>query len=119
MALLTIPVGPGAGRTDGNPRVANALPREQNERVISFSPASARLASATQCGAELVARISQRDLADAVGSVREVVVRIIRSCANRLEHTGRDGVAVIGPDGLLAVTGWNKVPDTAPPEGHP
>ncbi len=51
----------------------------------------------------LVARVSQQALADAVGSVREVVVRLLRDLREAsLIKTGRDEIEVLAPDRLLA-----------------
>lgn len=60
------------------------------------------LASAQQQSqAALVARVSQQELADAVGSVREVVARVLRDF--RLAHlvaTSTDRVRILDPAGL-------------------
>ena len=45
------------------------------------------LASATQLGSRLKVTISQQELADSVGSVREVVVRVLRSSGRRATST--------------------------------
>jgi CRP/FNR family transcriptional regulator, cyclic AMP receptor protein len=51
----------------------------------------------------LVARVSQQELADAVGTVREVVVKVLRQLRRAgLVRTGRTGVLVIDPEGLAA-----------------
>lgn len=56
----------------------------------------------------LVARVTQSDLADAVGSVREVVVRVLRQLRDEgLIETGRDGIVIIDPERLVAEHGWN------------
>jgi CRP/FNR family transcriptional regulator, cyclic AMP receptor protein len=99
-------------------RVARALLDELSERVLSFIaeiPGSvfatirqrvARhlidLASETQRGPELVAVIGQQDLADAVGSVREVVVRTLRELREAgLVETRRDGIVLLDAERLL------------------
>src|SRR6266511_2293016 len=68
------------------------------------------LASERQRGSELVAAISQQDLADAVGTVREVVVRSLRELRHEgMLQTGRGGVAITAPERLLDVAdghGW-------------
>jgi CRP/FNR family cyclic AMP-dependent transcriptional regulator len=101
-----------------DPKVARALLNELSERVLSFVAeirdsnfASVRqrvarhlldLASEEQMGSELVAAISQQDLADAVGTVREVVVRALRAFRHRdLIDTGRDRIRILDPEGLL------------------
>jgi CRP/FNR family transcriptional regulator len=49
----------------------------------------------------LVARITQTDLANAAGTVREVSVRELRALrAERLIRPGREGIAILDPDGL-------------------
>jgi len=56
----------------------------------------------------LVARVTQSDLADAVGSVREVVVRVLRQLRDDgLIETGRDGIVIVDPERLVAEHGWN------------
>ena len=52
----------------------------------------------------LVARIAQADLAAAAGTVREVSVRELRALRPEgLIHTGREGIAILDPDGLQRV----------------
>lgn len=103
---------------DRHPEVAHALLAELSERAMAFAaeiPGGvfatvpqrvARhlldLASATQQGSELVARVGQRELADAVGSVREVVVRALRDFRHRgLIRTQRGRVVIVAPERLL------------------
>jgi len=103
---------------DRDHAVARAYLDELGERVLTFVaaiPGSAfttvrqrvarhllDLASERQRGAELVARVSQQDLADAVGSVREVVVRVLRELrAEGLVRTGRGRIAIVEPARLL------------------
>ena len=103
---------------DRDPRVAGALLDELSERVLSFIaqiPGSAfttvrqrvarhllDLASEGQSGSQLVAAISQQDLADAVGSVREVVVRALRELRHAgLLETRRAGIVLLDPERLL------------------
>ncbi|MCA1449827.1 Crp/Fnr family transcriptional regulator [Ensifer sp. IC3342] len=99
-------------------RVARALLDELSERVLSFMTeipgafATVRqrvarhlldLASERQKGSELVAAIGQQELADAVGTVREVVVRTLRELrAQDLLRTGREGIVLLEPDRLAA-----------------
>jgi CRP/FNR family transcriptional regulator len=101
-----------------DPVVAQALLEELSERVLSFIAeipsafASVRqrvarhlldLASERQQGSELTAAIGQQELADAVGTVREVVVRALRDLREEgLLQTGRDGIVLIDPDRLAA-----------------
>jgi CRP/FNR family cyclic AMP-dependent transcriptional regulator len=99
-------------------RVARVLIDELSERVLSFMVeipggafASVRqrvarhlldLASESQSGPELVAAIGQQDLAAAVGSVREVVVRALRDLRQAgLVATRREGIVLLDPERLL------------------
>ena len=99
-------------------RVARAVIDELSERVVKFVaeiPDSAfatvrqrvarhllDLASEQQQGDRLVAAVSQQALADAVGSVREVVVRVLHDLrAEGLIRTSRDGIEVVIPAALL------------------
>jgi len=51
-------------------------------------------------------RATHQQLADELGSVREIVSRIVRSFAERgLVRTGREQITVLDPDGLRRVTG--------------
>jgi CRP/FNR family transcriptional regulator len=60
---------------------------------------------------ELVAHVSQQELADAVGSVREVVARVLREFRlAKLVATAADRVDILDPTGLHDQT-WN--PDEA------
>lgn len=97
-------------------RVARALLDELSERVLSFIDeipsafATVRqrvarhlldLASEGQRGSKLVATIGQQELADAVGTVREVVVRALRELREEgLIQTGREGVVLLDPERL-------------------
>jgi CRP/FNR family transcriptional regulator len=114
---------------DRDVRVARALLIELSERASTFAAEIGRsafsnvrqrvarhlldLAAEGQRDEVLVARITQQDLADAVGSVREVVVRTLRELRqDRLVETGRAGIVVSEPERLLAVAypGWNTGP---------
>jgi len=92
--------------------VANALLREASVRSVSFTMELAGTYFPTMRqrlvrhlfdlsvaeGDELVARISQQDLADAVGTVREVVVRILHDLReDGLIETGRNVVRLLDP----------------------
>jgi CRP/FNR family transcriptional regulator, cyclic AMP receptor protein len=113
-------------------RVATALLSEVSERVLSFVSeisgsafatvrqrvarhlldlASERLpepASEQRSGSELVVRVSQRELADAVGTAREVVVRVLRELRQEgIVWTGRDQIVIADPAQLIQEHGWN------------
>lgn len=63
------------------------------------------LAAAERGQGPLVARVSQQALADAVGTVREVVVRVLRELREEeLVRTGRDRIEILQPDRLVAET---------------
>lgn len=115
------------GWADRDPRVARALLTETSERVMSFVAefsgqafASVRqriarhlldLASDHQRQGELLAPISQQELADAVGTVREVVVRVLRELREEgVLQTGRDGIVILGPERLSRIgsPSWNE-----------
>ena len=112
---------------DRDPRVAQALLAETSERVMSFVTefsghafANVRqhiarhlldLASDQQRPGVLVAPISQQELADAVGTVREVVVRVLRELREEgVVQTGRDGIVIRDPERLsdLGSPTWNE-----------
>lgn len=111
--------------------LARALIHELSDRVMSFIaeiPGSAfatvrqrvarhllDLASVTQLGPRLRVTISQQELADSVGSVREVVVRVLRELREEgYVDTGHDGIALLDPQKLSADAypgiGGTKVP---------
>lgn len=115
---------------------ARALIDELSERVMSFIaeiPGSvfatvrqrvARhlldLATASQTGRDLTATISQQELADAVGSVREVVVRVLRELREQQQiETRRNGIVLLDPQRLAAEAypggGGTDVPDRRNP----
>ena len=106
------------GLAERDLRVARAVIDELSERVVNFVaeiPGSAfstvrqrvarhllDLASEQRQGDRLVAPVSQQALADAVGSVREVVVRVLHDL--RFEgviQTGRDGIEILLPEALI------------------
>lgn len=110
-----------ASQQDG--RVARALLTELSERVVAFVeeiPGAAfatvrqrvarhllDLASEDQRSPELVVTITQQELADAVGTVREVVVRTLREMRREgVLDTARDRIVLLEPE-RLAVE-WNK-----------
>lgn len=105
-----------------DPQVATALLRELSERASSFvgeisagafSTVRQRLcrhlldlASESQRGSELFVSATQQELAEAVGSVREVVVRTLRELRTEgIIQTDRRGIRVMRPEQLLAESG--------------
>jgi CRP-like cAMP-binding protein len=111
--------------------VASALLDELSDRVVGFVneiPGSAfttvrqRIArhllsvATTQPGGQvLIVRISQQQLADAVGTVREVVVRELRGLREeRVIETGSRSITIVDPGRLLA-----DISDTVPPSWNP
>jgi CRP/FNR family transcriptional regulator, cyclic AMP receptor protein len=103
-------------------RVTRAFLREQSVRAMSFLyevPGSAfatvrqRVARhlldlASESGQQLVARVSQQQLAEAVGTVREVVVRVLRDLRTAgIVRTERDRIVIVDPGRLIAQQGWN------------
>jgi CRP/FNR family transcriptional regulator, cyclic AMP receptor protein len=103
---------------DHDLRVARALIDELSERVVTFVaeiPGTAfstvrqrvarhllDLASEQPQGGRLIARVSQQGLADAVGSVREVVVRVLHDLRSEgVIQTSRDGIEVLLPERLI------------------
>ena len=100
-----------------DPRVANALLAETSERVMTFVAvlsghafATVRqriarhlldLAALDPESNELAASISQQELAEAVGTVREVVVRVLRELRTEAcLRTRRDGIVIVDPERL-------------------
>ena len=63
---------------------------------------------------ELHVLVSQRELADAIGTVREVVVRVLREFrAEELIRTERDRIVMVKPVQLARARGWSpKSPDS-------
>jgi CRP-like cAMP-binding protein len=100
-----------------DPIVARAIIEELSDRVLAFIseiPGSAfatvrqrvarhllDLASAGQQGSVLIVTISQQAIADAVGTVREVVVRALRELREEgIVDTGLDGITLLDPQRL-------------------
>jgi CRP/FNR family cyclic AMP-dependent transcriptional regulator len=107
------------GMADQDVAVAKALLFELSERAMAFASeiggaafGSVRqrvarhlldLAAERQRGARLVAPITQQELADAVGTVREVVVRTLRELRHEgLLQTSRSGIEIADAERLLA-----------------
>lgn len=106
------------GLAERDLRVARAIIDELSERVVDFVaeiPGSAfstvrqrvarhllDLASEQRHDDRLVATVSQQALADAVGSVREVVVRVLRDFRSEgVIRTSRSGIELLVPDALI------------------
>ena len=105
-----------------DPRVANLFVEEIAHRLLmivnelagnTFGTMRQRVvrhlidiaAGATGQRVPLVARLTQQELADDVGSVREVVVRLLRELREEgLIRTGRDEIEILDPDRLHAET---------------
>jgi CRP/FNR family cyclic AMP-dependent transcriptional regulator len=99
-------------------RVALALLAETSERVLrfvaelsdsTFATVRARvcrhlldLAAEGQAGTDLMVGISQQQLAETVGSVREVIVRVLRELRDEgLVETSRDGIRIVDVERLV------------------
>ena len=126
--LLTITPTVLRGLADRDVRVARALLYELSERATAFAAEIGGSAFATvrqrvarhlldradPDGGELVAALSQQELADAVGTVREVVVRTLRELRRAgVVETGRHGIRIRAPEDLLAEAYpdlWNTGP---------
>ena len=106
-------------------RVTQAFLREQSERAISFLyevPGSAfatvrqRVARhlldiASEGTPELVVPVSQQQLAESVGTVREVIVRVLRELRTAgVVHTERNRIIIVDPARLIAEQDWNSSP---------
>jgi CRP/FNR family transcriptional regulator len=58
--------------------------------------------------AEIVVPVSQQELADAAGTVREVVVRVLRELRrDGVVRTERDHIVILDPARLVSGPGWN------------
>jgi CRP/FNR family cyclic AMP-dependent transcriptional regulator len=125
--LLSFRPGVVQRAADRDPRVAHALLEELSERVVAFigEIGGSAFASVRQrvarhlldlaADGSLVITISQQDLADAVGSVREVVVRALRELRQAgIVETGRDGIVLLDPERLVA----EAYPGTMVPAGR-
>jgi CRP/FNR family cyclic AMP-dependent transcriptional regulator len=108
-------------------RVACALLAETSDRVLAFVAelsgnafASVRqrlarhlldLAAEHQRGGDLIVHVTQQELADAIGTVREVVVRALRDLRQEgIVRTGNHGITILEPERLFGVTElsrWN------------
>ena len=107
-------------------RIARALLTELSERVQgfvaevsggAFTTVRQRVArhlldlasQGMSARGDLHVLVSQRELADAVGTVREVVVRVLREFrAEELIRTERDRIVIVDPIQLARAQGWNQ-----------
>jgi CRP/FNR family transcriptional regulator len=128
--LLALSASAAQRLSSSDVRVARAFLAELSERVMSFIyeiPGSAfatvrqrvvrhlldlaSVAPGPGNGSELVVRLSQQELADAVGTVREVVVRVLRELrAEGVVRTGRDRITIVEPGRLAEQHEWNSGP---------
>ena len=116
--LISFRADVAIGLAETNLRMARALISELSERVVNFVaeiPGSAfttvrqrvarhllDLASEQRQGDRLVARVSQQALAEAVGSVREVIVRVLHDLRSEgVIRTGRNGIEILMPEQLV------------------
>jgi CRP-like cAMP-binding protein len=119
--ILVLSPGTVRALAERDIRVTRALLRETSARVAeyineletsTFGSLRQRLArhlldiaAEQQTGPLLVAQASQQDLAGAVGTVREIVVRILRDLRSEgLVRTGRGCVELLDPLRLHAET---------------
>jgi CRP/FNR family transcriptional regulator len=92
---------PGSAFATVRQRVARHLLDMASERVPEP-------ASAPRPRSELTVNVSQRELAEAVGTAREVVVRVLRELRqDGVVRTGRDQIVIADPDRLIRESGWN------------
>jgi len=113
--MLNVATLQSLGQTD--PRFAWALAEEVTRRLYevietfagnAFGSVSQRiarhlldLAAEQQRSSTLVARLTQQELADATGTVREVAARELRHMRDRgLIETTRHGIVLLNPPGL-------------------
>jgi CRP-like cAMP-binding protein len=123
--LLALSPGVARRAAEQDVRVTLALLHEQSERAFSFLhevPGSAfatvrqRVARhlldlASEGAPELVVSVSQQQLADAVGTVREVIVRVLRELrAAGVVRTERNRIVIVDPARLIAEQDWNSSP---------
>jgi CRP/FNR family transcriptional regulator len=123
--LLALSPGVARRAADQDVRVTRAFLREQSERAFSFLyevPGSAfatvrqRVARhlldlASEGAPELVVSVSQQQLAEAVGTVREVIVRVLRELRSAgVVRTERNRIVIVDPARLIAEQDWNSSP---------
>ena len=119
-----------------DPKVAVALLEELSQRVMTFiyqipdsafasvrqrmarhlldlasESASEHVGAGPEPDTELVVKASQSELAEAVGTAREVVVRILRELRQEgIVHTDRTGIVILDPARLVQEMRWNIGP---------
>lgn len=92
---------PGNAFATVRQRVARHLLDLATDRPTDLDPTDHR-------DTELVVHTTQEELAEAVGSVREVVVRILRELRDDgLVATGRGEILLLDPAGMAAEEEWN------------
>jgi CRP/FNR family transcriptional regulator, cyclic AMP receptor protein len=93
---------PGSAFTTMRQRVARHL-------LDLASESGQQHSSGPESAQELTVLVSQQQLADSVGTVREVVVRVLRELRrDGVVRTERDGIVIIDPDRLIQEQGWNS-----------
>ena len=66
---------------------------------------------ASEGAPELVVSVSQQQLAEAVGTVREVIVRVLRELRTAgVVRTERNRIVIVDPARLIAEQDWNSSP---------
>jgi CRP/FNR family transcriptional regulator, cyclic AMP receptor protein len=125
--LLALSPGVASRAAERDVRVTLAFLHEQSERAFGFLyevPGSAfatvrqrvarhllDLASEGAPAPELVVSVSQQQLAEAVGTVREVIVRVLRELrAAGVLRTERNRIVILDPARLIAEQDWNLGP---------
>jgi CRP/FNR family transcriptional regulator len=91
---------PGSAFATVRQRVARHLLDLASERRPEHAP--------DPVGQDLVVPVSQQELADAVGTVREVVVRVLRELRQEgVVRTERGRMVILDPARLIEEQGWN------------
>ena len=121
--LLALSPGVARRAAEQDVRVTLAFLHEQSERAFSFLyevPGSAfatvrqrvarHLLDLASAGApELVVSVSQQQLAEAAGTVREVIVRVLRELRDAgVVRTERNRIVILDPARLTAEQDWNS-----------
>ena len=102
-ALSFVDEIPGGAFDTVRQRVARHLLDLASERVGEQPVPDHRVAR------ELTVQVSQQELANAVGTVREVVVRVLRDLRqDGVVRTERDRIVLLEPARLIQEQGWNQ-----------